>query len=180
MKTISDAYRTLNKQLHDETPGYGAKADARAPDLVKLATKNGFKTILDYGCGKGALKPAVATMAPQLTVLEYDPAIEGKETLPTEPVDMIAALDVMEHIEPEFLDSALQSMHALKPKCVFLLVSTRPATKTLADGRNAHLIVEKKEWWLPRLTAYFHQAHCVEFPTSFLFIGIPLPEVPRG
>ncbi len=179
MKTISEEYRALNKQLHDDAPDYGAQADVRAVEVIKLARKNGFKILLDYGCGKGALKPAVALTAPELTVLEYDPAIPGKETLPTGPVDVIAALDVMEHIEPEFLNAALQGMHDLKPKCVFLLVSTRLATKTLPDGRNAHLIVEKKEWWLPRLTAYFHQSHCVEYPTSFLFIGIPLPTVQR-
>ena len=77
---ISPEYAALNRQLHDERADYGVKAAKDAPQIVALARQNNLKVILDYGCGKGTLKPALAALAPDLTVLEYDPAIPGKET----------------------------------------------------------------------------------------------------
>jgi hypothetical protein len=37
-------------------------------------------------------------------------------------------------------------------RCLFAVISTRPAKKFLADGRNAHLIVEPYPFWEERLT----------------------------
>ena len=34
----------------------------------------------------------------------------------------------------------------------FLLIDTREAIKTLPDGRNAHLIIEGKDWWTEKVT----------------------------
>jgi hypothetical protein len=35
------------------------------------------------------------------------------------------------------------------------VIANRPARKTLPDGRNAHLIQQGREWWLPRLAQRF-------------------------
>ena len=32
-------------------------------------------------------------------------------------------------------------------KFAFFAISTRPAKKTLPDGRNAHLTVQSPDWW---------------------------------
>jgi hypothetical protein len=124
------------------------------------------------------MKPAIAKLAPELTVWEFDPAMAGKDVLSSERPDIVAAIDVMEHIEPEFLEGVLQTIHSLQPKAVLLLVSTRAAKKLLADGRNAHLIVQPKEWWVERLRLYFHQTHLIDSPPNFIYIGIPLPQPP--
>jgi hypothetical protein len=36
-----------------------------------------------------------------------------------------------------------------------LVISLIPAKKTLPDGRNAHLILEKPHWWKDKLANYF-------------------------
>ncbi len=178
---ISPEYAALNRQLHEERDDYGAKAYKDATDVAKLATKNGLKVILDYGCGKGTLKPAIASIDPTLEVLEYDPAISGKDVLPTRQVDVIAALDVMEHIEPDYLEGVLQSMVSLSPRCVYLLIATRPALKTLADGRNAHLILESTEWWVNRLAPYFNKVFLQERPPgSFIYVGQTRSDAPQA
>ncbi|MBY0508676.1 MAG: class I SAM-dependent methyltransferase [Rhodospirillaceae bacterium] len=172
---ISPEYAELNRQLHEDRADYGADAARNAKQIAQVARANKVRTILDYGCGKGALKGALAELAPELEVLEYDPAIPGKTTLPATPVDMVAALDVMEHIEPEHLEAVLASMRAASRWGVLLLITTVPATKNLPDGRNAHLILEPKDWWESRLGVYFKTALVQEGPTGFVYIGLCKP-----
>ncbi len=80
----------------------------------------------------------------------YDPAIEGLDDEP-EPADLVVCGDVLEHIEPECLDAVLDDLKRCTVKAIFLTVATRPAKKTLSDGRNAHLIQQPAEWWLPKI-----------------------------
>jgi 2-polyprenyl-3-methyl-5-hydroxy-6-metoxy-1,4-benzoquinol methylase len=144
-----------------------------------MVRKANCKTILDYGCGKGTLKPAMAKIAPELTVLEYDPAIEGKDALPTEPVDFVACLDVMEHIELEYLEGVLSTIRGLNPKRILMVIATRPAIKTLPDGRNAHLIVQPAAWWLNRLEPYFTAIGRHESSERLVFVGTPKREIAK-
>ncbi len=175
---LSPEYQALNRQLHVERKDYGAKGATSAPKIVQLARQNGLKVILDYGCGKGTLKPAVEAAAPELTVLEYDPAIPGKDTIPEVPVDIVAALDVMEHVEPDHLDDVLRSMAATGAKCVYMLVATSPASKILADGRNAHLIVQPKAWWQEQFGRYFKQVYELQHEARFIYIGATRRDIP--
>jgi 2-polyprenyl-3-methyl-5-hydroxy-6-metoxy-1,4-benzoquinol methylase len=145
---ISSTYRDLNAQLH-ETHRYGSRGDKWADKVVDLATTYGVTSILDYGCGKGALKTAISGRLAAV-VSEYDPAIPGKQDMPVQ-ADMVVCTDVLEHIEPECLDAVIAHLHSLTNKIMFAAVSTRLAVKTLADGRNAHLIVQSADIWRPLL-----------------------------
>lgn len=171
---ISPEYAALNKQLHAERPDYGTTAGKNAQFVVYYARKYGLKTVLDYGCGKGTLKAACATVAADLDIWEYDPAIEGKETLPVGTPDFVVALDVMEHIEPDLLDAVLAHIQGLQAKVAMFVVDMRPATKTLPDGRNAHLIIKTSAWWLGKLRKVFKSLHTEEAAGTLLFIGSPL------
>ena len=57
----------------------------------------------------------------------------------------------IEHIEPEKLNSVLAHLRGLTLRVAFLYISTQPAHKKLADGRNAHLIVQPAKWWMEQL-----------------------------
>lgn len=174
---ISPEYRELNLQLHRSNPDYGRAAHAIAPMVVHLAKETNAHTLLDYGCGKGTLRPAVLALAPDLEVAEYDPAMPGKDADP-EPVDVVVCIDVLEHIEPACLDDVLTHIQSLGKGGAFFIVDTVPAQKTLADGRNAHLIVEDLEWWRDTLSKYFNilvaQPIVSEQPERVLVIGVPL------
>lgn len=80
----------------------------------------------------------------------YDPGVPrfAKEPLPAQ---MVACIDVLEHIEPEFLDSVLDHLSSLAEGVIFLSIDTGPALKTLSDGRNAHLIQQPMSWWMPKV-----------------------------
>lgn len=156
-KLISDGYRGLNRQLH-EGGRFGFRGSRWAPSVRRVAREHEVTDLLDYGCGQGALKkalrPAWWRRGPALQVREYDPAIAGKDALPA-PADLVVCTDVLEHIEPELLDNVLDHLQSLSRRLLFAVVSTRPAKKTLEDGRNAHLIVEPDAWWRPKLEQRF-------------------------
>lgn len=147
---ITEEYRALNRKLHESRADYGAGYSTSKwyPHIANFAKGVGARSILDYGCGKGGLGRALS----HVIVQGYDPAIPGKDATP-EPADMVVCTDVLEHIEPELLDNVLDDLKRCTLKACFLTVATRPAQKILEDGRNAHLIQEKAEWWLPKLMA---------------------------
>jgi len=151
---ISDDYRSLNRALHRSDPDYGRAAYALAPWVVELAKASKVRSLLDYGCGKGTLRPAVLALDPDLLVVEYDPAMPGKDTEP-EPCDLVVCIDVLEHVEPECLIDVIAHIKALSLGGALFIIDTVPAQKTLADGRNAHLIIENIGWWKNILGDYF-------------------------
>jgi len=174
---ISPEYRELNLQLHRSNPDYGKAAHAIAPMVVELAQQTEAQSVLDYGCGKGTLRPAVLALAPELEVFEYDPAMPGKDGDPP-PVHLVVCIDVMEHIEPDCLHDVLTHIQTLCLGGAFFIVDTVLAQKTLADGRNAHLIVEGLPWWHEKIGGYFDvvvaQPIIPQQPERVLIVGAPL------
>lgn len=145
MELISPGYREQNRALHLTRPTYGANGRRYLPDIEPLVLRYGpICQVLDYGCGKGTLKPAFERRFPFIAFRNYDPVTFPGEPMPA---DMVICTDVLEHIEPACLDSVLSHIELLAGKIVFATIATRPANKTLPDGRNAHLIQESAEWW---------------------------------
>lgn len=142
---ISGDYRKMNAFLHQKHRFYGRGSAGWA----QMVEASGYKDVLDYGCGKGALAKHLS-----FPIKEYDPGIEEKSELPG-PADFIVCTDVLEHVEPECLDGVLLHIKELARKRVFFSVATRPAHKELPDGRNAHLIIQSTDWWMTKLTEYF-------------------------
>jgi len=145
---ITEEYRQLNTKLH-ENPKYGSRRrEALYARIKEMMDQTGSVTLLDYGCGKGE-------MARHLPAHSYDPCVPEFSVRPTGTFDMVACCDVLEHIEPDLLTNVLIDIRNLAGRAVYLVISTRPASKTLADGRNAHLIVKPLEWWTEVLTQHF-------------------------
>jgi predicted TPR repeat methyltransferase len=149
---ISGEYLALQKKLH-ERGSYGVSSGRRAGEVSNIARNSDARTILDYGCGKGFLARALRSEI-ALPVAEYDPAIPGKDKPPA-PADLVVCTDVLEHIEPEFLEENLKDLARCLKKVGYFVIHTKPAHKVLADGRNAHLIQEGEGWWRERLELHF-------------------------
>jgi hypothetical protein len=152
-KLISDSYRSMQTELHDKG-NYGTASIQYAPLVTEMLNTLKITHLLDYGCSKlinlyKHIKPAAA-----LKYQAYDPAVEEYSDPPF-PAQMVACIDVLEHIEPDLLDNVLDDLARVTEVVLFCTVHTGPAYKTLSDGRNAHLTQQPMEWWLPKLWARF-------------------------
>jgi Protein of unknown function DUF115/Methyltransferase domain len=152
MPLISEGYRALNAQLHAENPTFGNDNFGWSRYALDLVNGNGYRTVLDYGCGKGNVARVLAESG--ATVAEYDPAVEGKDAPPV-PAELVVCTDVLEHIEPVHLNAVLRHLREMTQRRLFATICCRPAGKTLADGRNAHLIVKPGAWWRAKLLEHF-------------------------
>jgi hypothetical protein len=151
-RLISDDYRGLQQTLHQD-PNYGIASTYHAPLVAKVCNQYDIREILDYGCGKGRLAQTIISeklVDHPMRFQHYDPAIPKYSQSP-EPCEMVACIDVLEHIEPDLLDNVLDDLQRVTDSVGLFTIATEPALKTLADGRNAHLIVEGAAWWLPKI-----------------------------
>lgn len=146
---ISERYRELNKTLHDERSDYGGGSRRWASMVWTFIERGKHRSALDYGAGKGRLHEALRTLLESRDIAwqDYDPAIPQFSATP-DPAHFVVCTDVLEHIEPEFIDEVLTDLRRVTQRRLFLVVSTREAQKKLPDGRNAHLIQKPPEWWL--------------------------------
>jgi len=168
---ITDSYTTENRILHEKA-GYGSSGHLWLGHVVEIAQAVNARSLIDYGAGKGTLGPYLEPFG--IKYIPYDPATFPE--VPKEPADMLVCLDVLEHIEPRSLATVLEHMHSLTRKVVFANVCTRASSKTLMDGRNAHLIVKDWQWWkqhLHRGTTY-RMIRLRQHAETFDFVGKPI------
>ena len=167
MQTISDEYRGLNQQLHADKKEYGTSGSKWALQIMEMCKTLETRDVLDYGCGKSTL----ANNLP-FSIRQYDPAIPKYSERPS-PADLVVCTDVLEHIEPEFLDAVFDDLQRLTRKMGYFVIATGPANKTLADGRNAHLIQEGPRWWLPKIMQRFELKQFVAQKKCFMVLVKP-------
>jgi hypothetical protein len=142
-------YAELQRQFHVARPDYGISGMRYADNVQQIAQRMRTRDILDYGCGKATLQKNIP-----FPIQNYDPFVPEFSARP-QPADLVVCTDVMEHIEPQFVDSVLKDIQSLAKQAVFFQIATRPASKVLPDGRNAHLIQENGNWWLARILPLF-------------------------
>lgn len=153
---ISPEYLELQKQLHS-SGRYGVSSQKWVNFVRSLYHTAGAQSILDYGCGQGRLAKGLHP----IKVREYDPAIKGKNQLP-EVADVVVCTDTLEHVEPEKIECVLDHIRSLTHIYCFVVIGLTPSTKTMKDGRNAHLLLRSPVWWTNRLK--FHGFTVVEEP----------------
>jgi hypothetical protein len=147
-------YRHELQRVHEKQV-WGQRGDRHAGDVHRLIsmihemkpnTELAKVTVLDYGCGQGALKKALHPHRVQ----EYDPGVRGKDILP-KPCDLVVCTDVLEHVEPKSIIKVIDHIYKLTGYAAYLVIATRPANLVLPSGRNAHLLQEEYLWWLAAL-----------------------------
>ena len=151
--TISDAYRKEQEILH-KNPNYGVASTYFAPTVLDIIRSVGINTVTDYGAGKMRLEESLNKRGLSEWIYQpYDPAFP--EYGPAMQGELVCCIDVLEHVEPEFIDETLKHLRDLTQKIAFVTIHTGPAGKFLSDGRNAHLTQEPSSWWLPKICQYF-------------------------
>jgi hypothetical protein len=171
VEVITEVYLKLQQELH-ENPNYGIMSIKFAPVVKQIIEQFQITSISDYGAGKKNLLEALKSQYNvNLPYLPYDPAFP--EYGPPQPADLVCCIDVLEHIEPEFLQNVLDDLKAITTNYGFFSIHTGPAVKLLADGRNAHLIQQPSSWWLPKLCERFEIDFLSKTPGGFLVLVTP-------
>lgn len=173
---ITEEYKAQQEHLH-ETTTYGTSSISYAPLVTQILDKLEITHLLDYGCGKNINLSKYIKPKRKITYQAYDPCVEEFAGDPV-PAQMVACIDVLEHIEPDLLDNVLDHLASLTEAVCFMTVCMVAAFKILPDGRNAHLIQEGMDWWLPRIMSRFDvQTVQKTSDNSFHVIAYPKPRI---
>lgn len=152
---FSQKYINQIKRMHKDRPqtfgGRKVKKLGKFPDYMK---KWQPKSLIDYGCGKGMILKYLTDTYKDCKCIGYDPGVEAYKKIPKDAVDCVFSNDVLEHIEPNYLEQVLAHIDQLSTKYIWLRIDSNPARKFLPDGRNAHLIQEKEPWWRDKITQH--------------------------
>lgn len=124
---------------------WGGAVKGKVFDIECTANDNGCRTILDFGCGFGMLKEKIGH---KFDVTEYDAGIERKNKLPVGSYDMVVCVDVMEHVEPEFVDETIELLYQYATKVIYVSICCAPSLENFDDGENLHLTVRPPSWWM--------------------------------
>ena len=103
---ISEASRRKFERLHLKAE-YGTQGFKHAETIKKMVEKCGFKSVLDYGSGKGTLATSL-----DFPIWEYDPAIKEKSEHPRA-ADLVVCTDVLECIEEQYLEDVVCHLKSL-------------------------------------------------------------------
>lgn len=122
-------------------------------DVIKeFVSSSRPESIIDFGCAHGKLIERLKKDFTNIKTIEgYDPGVKEFSVLPDKQYDVLISNDVIEHIEPKFLDETLSKMEELYTKRAWLIIACYPAKKRLPDGRNAHLCVYPPDRWIRKI-----------------------------
>ena len=166
---ISEDYRKMQEELH-RNPDYGVASVGFAPLVAEMMKQLKTDELLDYGAGKGRLGFALEDLLDRpIEVHHYDPAIPQWAETP-EPCRLVTCIDVLEHIEPAFIDAVLDDLKRVTAHTGLFTIHTFPAVKVLGDGRNAHLIQKPPSWWLPKFLERFELVSFKRIPQGFYIV----------
>jgi hypothetical protein len=81
------------------------------------------KSILDYGCGKGHALNQNKLKFPDIEMVNYDPFNPLYSEVPTQPCDLVICYNVLQVIEAQFLDAAVEHIMSLSSKNVLISIN---------------------------------------------------------
>lgn len=153
---ITENYKKQLSNIHKKS-NWGANSRLSSPkvhNIPELIKRYNIETLIDFGCGQGGVHKYLEKKYNLKDAAGYDPCVKTYEVLPQGVFDMLISLDVLEHIEPDFIDDTLKLINNKFKKISFLNIHTSKAKLILPDGRNAHLIQEQPEWWKEKISQF--------------------------
>lgn len=152
MTLINSEYQAQIRAMHDRGKfDNGAKQFRLIEPFLQQYQP---ATVLDFGCGKGALISEIKNHNPDMLCWGYDPGNPLYAVMPSRQFQAVISTDAIEHIEPEHLADNLGLIGARMERCGFFRIACHPAKKLLPDGRNCHLIVQEPDWWRQQIGRY--------------------------
>lgn len=178
---ISDEYKKLNVDFHAKEKArgkpWGVSGRKYYGPAIDFAKELGAKSILDYGCGSSTLKQSFAQKGTlkHFDFREYDPCVPGKDGKRPDKADLVVNTDVMEHIEPEFIDNVFLELYNRSLKGTLIVIATVGSKEWLTPEINAHRTVQPAEWWIKRVEALNLPIHNVLIHKKKVYIWLKRP-----
>lgn len=179
-QTYSSAHLRRHRDAHARTDGYGRHRHlylhALMQQLAARLRQSGPArdlTWLDYGCGKGGFVEEIRPLGLFASITGHDPAVEAFRARPEGRFDLVTCLDVIDVVEPQFLDALIADVAAFTGGLALFDCLTMPSP---AGGLRPH----KAFYW-----AQFVRRHMdvletrVEFPGMQDFERVVLLAAPR-
>ena len=156
-----DQYKEIHKQKN-----YGISGDHLVGQLMPLIDKK-ITSLLDFGCGRSNTSELLRKQLglPEKEVSRYDPAVEGRDTVPSRSFHTVICTDVLEHIPEEELNDVLVDIWGFADKQAIFVIAMREASAILPNGENAHCTVQQKEWWEEKLRTVFDSVKYLSGPS---------------
>lgn len=156
--------------MHKQDAGWATSGPRFFDRVCGIIAQHKPETVLDYGCGKGAMLRALvhARLGGVRGFSGYDPAIEVWNVQP-DAAEFVICTDVLEHIEPSRIDAVLNHIRDLTQKVAYFVIHTGDCGFVLPDGRPAHILQRPQEWWEDKLWETFEG-----FTLKFSDTGLPL------
>jgi len=136
---------TKHAVLHQHNPEYGNEITS-ITNIIEICKNSNYKTILDFGCGKGALSSILARRG--YLVWNYDPAIEEHSDPPLYDFDLVIVNHVLECINPTDILKVLDKIVSYARHAVLFNIQCGESKFTFTDGSNVNTIVQPKEYWI--------------------------------
>ena len=114
------------------------------------------KTVLHYGCGRGALIRRLPDIYPKVFFYGYDPSIRGYDEIVIKNADLIIC-DALEHITANLLSDVLEHISTISKNAFFVLDHALSDT-ALPDGQNVHCTVRPLVWYQIEIMKAFGEA----------------------
>lgn len=150
---ISDYYKKVLEVEHAKGE-WGIMSLNFAERVANMMKLHNSQEVLDYGCGAGNLEKSLKTIIPDIIVHNYDPGIPMYNKLP-DPCKIVACIDVLEHVEPECLESVLDDLERVIEGYAVITISCHTALRVLNNGWNAHICIKTPQEWLNILSNRF-------------------------
>lgn len=143
---IDDKYINMYKELHEDMEGFGRSSNAYFDEVCLFIDYLKPESVLDYGCGKGAIIKLLQEKYPHIKFYGYDPAVPKYQELTIKKADFVINTDVLEHIPEMSLDGIINDISKISQKAFFALHHA-PAVAILPNGENAHCTVKSLKWY---------------------------------
>ena len=127
---ISEEYRKQQSYLHEQHINYGVASMEFGDTVSHIINSNAIIEVLDYGSGKGRLATCLQ-LNHSINLQCYDPAIKKYSQLP-KPAELVVCIDVLEHIEPDLIDSVLDHLQTLTTRLGFFTIHSQSLQQAIA------------------------------------------------